>query len=193
MKKNTVSVGLIGFGTVGSGTVRILLDNSDVIGERSGFSIGIRKIADLDIIRDRGIELPAGVLTTDAASVINDPDIDIVVELIGGIHPAKEFILQAIRRGKHVVTANKALLATEGNELFAEAERAGVDIRFEASVAGGIPIIKILTEGLIANRIDAVYGIINGTANYIFTKMTDDKMEFGDAATARLCRSRSDI
>ncbi len=113
--------------------------------------------------------------------MINDPGIDIVVELMGGIHPAKEFMLKAIRNKKHVVTANKALLATEGNELFAEAERAGVEIGFEASVAGGIPIIKVIREGLIANRIIAVYGIINGTSNYIFTKMTDEKVEFSVA------------
>ncbi len=181
MKKNTVSVGIIGFGTVGSGTVRILLESAPILKERTGFDIDLKRIADLDVIRDRGISVPAGVLTTDAAAVINDPEIDIVVELMGGIHPAKEFILQAIRNKKHVVTANKALLATEGNELFAEAERCGVEIGFEASAAGGIPIIKVLREGLIANRIIAVYGIINGTSNYIFTKMTEEKVEFSVA------------
>ncbi len=181
MKKDTVSVGIIGFGTVGSGTARILLENAAVIRERTGIMIVLKRIADLDITRDRGISVPAGVLTTDAAAVINDPEIDVVIELMGGIHPAKEFILQAIRNRKHVVTANKALLATEGNELFAEAERAGVEIGFEASVAGGIPIIKVIREGLVANRIIAVYGIINGTSNYIFTKMTDEKVDFSTA------------
>ena len=181
MKKDTVSVGIIGFGTVGSGTARLLLENAAVIRERTGIIIALKRIADLDITRDRGISVPAGVLTTDAAAVINDPEIDVVIELMGGIHPAKEFILQAIRNRKHVVTANKALLATEGNELFAEAERAGVEIGFEASVAGGIPIIKVIREGLVANRIIAVYGIINGTSNYIFTKMTDEKVDFSTA------------
>ncbi len=181
MIKDTVSVGIIGFGTVGSGTARILLENAAVIRERTGIIIALKRIADLDITRDRGISVPEGVLTTDAAAVINDPEIDVVIELMGGIHPAKEFILQAIRNRKHVVTANKALLATEGNELFAEAERAGVEIGFEASVAGGIPIIKVIREGLVANRIIAVYGIINGTSNYIFTKMTDEKVDFSSA------------
>ncbi|MBF0505848.1 MAG: homoserine dehydrogenase [Nitrospirae bacterium] len=181
MKKNSVSVGIIGFGTVGSGTAHILITSADVIRERTGFAVELKRIADLDVTRDRGVKLPAGMLTTDPAAVIDDPDIDIVIELMGGIHPAKEFMIRAIRNGKHVVTANKALLATEGNELFAEAERAGVEIGFEASVAGGIPIIKVLREGLIANRIIAVYGIINGTSNYIFTKMSDEKVEFSEA------------
>ncbi len=181
IKQDTVSVGIIGFGTVGSGTTRILLENAAVIRERTGINIALKRIADLDITRDRGINVPSGVLTTDASSVINDPEIDVVIELMGGIHPAKEFILQAIRNRKHVVTANKALLATEGNELFAEAERAGVEIGFEASVAGGIPIIKVIREGLVSNRIIAVYGIINGTSNYILTKMTDEKVNFSTA------------
>jgi len=181
MKEDTVSVGIIGFGTVGSGTARILLENASVIRERTGLIISLKRIADLDITRDRGVIVPPGVMTTDAAEVINDPEIDIVIELIGGIHPAKEFMLQAIRNRKHVVTANKALLATEGNELFAEAEHAGVEIGFEAAVAGGIPIIKVIREGLVANRIIAVYGIINGTSNYIFTKMTDEKIDFSTA------------
>lgn len=181
MRNNTIYAGIIGFGTVGSGTARILLENASIIKERTGFAVELKRIADLDITRDRGIKVPSGVLTTDAAAVINDPEIDVVIELMGGIHPAKEFMLQAIRNKKHIVTANKALLATEGNELFAEAERAGVEIGFEAAVAGGIPIIKVIREGLIANRIIAVHGIINGTSNYIFTKMTDEKVEFSTA------------
>ena len=113
--------------------------------------------------------------------ILNDPDIDIVVELIGGIRPAKDFILKAIKNRKHVVTANKALLATDGNEIFTAAHEAGVEIGFEASVAGGIPIIKVIREGLVANRIKAIYGIINGTSNYILTKMTEENVEFSDA------------
>lgn len=176
-----INVGIIGFGTVGTGTAKILTGNRDILSQRIGFDINLKRIADLDIKKDRGIKLPEGTLITDADKILNDPEIDIVVELIGGIHPAKDFILKAIRNKKHVITANKALLATEGNEIFAEAEKYGVEIGFEASVAGGIPIIKVIREGLIANRIMAVYGIINGTSNYILTKMTDDRVEFSDA------------
>ena len=176
-----INVGIIGFGTVGTGTAKILLENKDVISQRTGFDINLKKIADLDIKKSRGIKLPEGILTTNADDILNDPEINIVIELIGGIHPAKELILKAIRNKKHVVTANKALIATEGNEILAEAEKHGVEIGFEASVAGGIPIIKIIKEGLVANRILAVYGIINGTSNYILTKMTDEGIEFSDA------------
>lgn len=181
MGKQRVFVGIIGFGTVGSGTARILLDNRKVLAGRAGFEIVLKRVADKDTIRDRGIKLPKGVLTENAEEIIQDPEIDIVVELIGGIHPAKDFILSAVRHKKHVVTANKALLATEGNEIFGKAERAGVEIGFEASVAGGIPIIKVLREGLVANNVVAIYGIINGTSNYILTKMTDEKVEFSGA------------
>lgn len=176
-----INVGIIGFGTVGAGTAKILLENKDVISQRIGFDINLKKIADLDIKKSRGIKLPEGILTTNADDILNDPEINIVIELIGGIHPAKELILKAIKNNKHVVTANKALIATEGNEILAEAEKHGVEIGFEASVAGGIPIIKIIKEGLVANRILAVYGIINGTSNYILTKMTDEGIEFSDA------------
>ncbi len=180
MSKKTINIGIIGFGTVGGGTAKILLENANIIKKRTGIDFVLKRIADLDITKDRGINIPDGALTTDAMSIINDPDIDVIVELIGGIHPAKEFILMAVNNKKHVVTANKALLATEGNELFAEAEKNGVGIGFEASVAGGIPIIKVLTEGLVANNILAVYGIINGTSNYILSKMTDEKADFSD-------------
>lgn len=181
MNKKNINVGIIGFGTVGTGTAKILLENSGLLKKRTGFDIVLKKIADLDIKKDRGIKVPDGVLTTDAKSLLNDPDIDIVVELIGGIHPAKDFMLQAIRNKKHVITANKALLATEGNDIFAEAEKQGVEVGFEASVAGGIPIIKVLREGLIANNMVAIYGIINGTSNYILTKMTEEGVEFSAA------------
>ena len=179
--KGSINVGIIGFGTVGTGTARILLKNHDIIFKRTGLDIRLKRIADLDIKRDRGLKVPEGVLTTDARDILEDKDIDIVVELIGGIHPAKEFILQAINNNKHVVTANKALLATEGNEIFLEAEGKGVFIGFEASVAGGIPIIKVMQEGLVANRILNIYGIINGTSNYILTKMTEEAKEFSVA------------
>jgi homoserine dehydrogenase len=181
MAKNRISVGIIGFGTVGSGTAKILLENSNILSQRTGFDIVLKKVADKDLRRERGITLPKGVLTPDAGDVLNDPDIDIVVELVGGVHPAKDFILEAIRKKKHVVTANKALLATEGNEIFGEAQKQGVEIGFEASVAGGIPIIKVIREGLVANNMIAIYGIINGTSNYILTRMTEEKVEFSDA------------
>ncbi|OGW41288.1 MAG: homoserine dehydrogenase [Nitrospirae bacterium RBG_13_39_12] len=176
-----INVGIIGFGTVGTGTVRILLENKEVLKERLGFEIKLRRIAVRNIRLQRGVKVPKGILTTDVDAVLNDPDIDIVAELIGGIRPAKDFMLKAIRNGKHVVTANKALLATEGNEIFFAAQKAGVEVGFEASVAGGIPIIKVIREGLVANRIKAVYGIINGTSNYILTKMTEENVEFSDA------------
>lgn len=180
MARDKVTVGIIGFGTVGTGAAKILLEKSSLIKKRIGIDFVLKRIADLDIKRDRGIKVPECVLTTDANLLINDPEIDIIVELIGGIRPAKDFIMQAIKNKKHIVTANKALLATEGNEIFAEAENNGVEVGFEASVAGGIPIIKVLREGLVANSIVAVYGIINGTSNYILTKMTDEKVEFSD-------------
>lgn len=176
-----INVGIIGFGIVGSGTAKILLENKDVLSERLGFELNLKRIADLDIVRDRGIRVPEGVLTTDVNHIFDDPDIQIVVELIGGINPAKKFILKAIEKGKHVVTANKALLATEGTDIFNAAREAGVEIGYEASVAGAIPIIKVMKESLIANRIQAIYGIINGTSNYILTKMTEENVEFSQA------------
>ena len=181
MKNKTIHVGLIGFGVVGSGTAKILLENSDILTERSGLKINLKKIADKDIVTDRGIKVPKRLLTTDVNTLFKDPDIEIIVELIGGIHPAKDFIVQAIQHGKHVVTANKALLATEGADIFRASRKAGVEVGFEAAVAGAIPIIKVMKEGLIANRIHAIYGIINGTSNYILTKMTNEEVEFIDA------------
>jgi homoserine dehydrogenase len=181
MERKRITVGIIGFGTVGTGTAKILLDKGTLLSGRTGFDIVLKKVADRDLQRDRGLVLPEGVLTADAGDVLNDPGIDIVVELVGGMHPAKDFILDAIRRKKHVVTANKALLATEGNEIFSQARTHGVEVGFEASVAGGIPIIKVIREGLVANSMVAIYGIINGTSNYILSKMTEEKVEFSDA------------
>jgi homoserine dehydrogenase len=176
-----VGIGIIGFGTVGSGTVKVLLDNSELIRQRLGFGLDLRYVADLDLKRDRGVALPEGVLINDAEKLISAPGINIVVELIGGTEAARDIILKAIRGKKHVVTANKALLATSGNEIFSEAEKHGVRVGFEASVAGGIPIIKVLREGLVANNIFSIYGIINGTANYILTSMTGEGREFKEA------------
>ncbi len=176
-----INVGILGFGTVGSGTVKILLKNRELIKKRTGIDINIKRIADIDLKRDRGVSLPEGILTDNALSVIDDPEIDIIVELIGGIKTAKEFIIRALKNKKHVVTANKALLAEEGDEIFEEARRNNVVLGFEASVAGGIPIIRVIKEGLVGDRIVSIYGIINGTSNYILTKMTEEKIPFNDA------------
>ena len=173
-----VKVGLIGFGTVGSGVVRVLQKNSGLIEKRLGSRIILKRIADVDIETDRGVNVRPGILTKKAEDVIGDPGIDIVMELIGGIEPAKSFILKAIRNRKHIVTANKALLALHGDEIFREANRFGVDVNFEASVGGGIPLIRSIKEGLAANRIQSIYGILNGTSNYILSKMTDEGRSF---------------
>jgi homoserine dehydrogenase len=176
-----VKVGLIGFGTVGAGTVEVLSNNRKLIEDRVGAAVALKRIADLDIQSDRGVKIDRGLLTTDAMEIINDPEIDVVVELIGGCDEAMEYILMAMERGKHVVTANKALIAQHGHQLFEAAERCGVDIAFEASVGGGIPIIRALREGLAANQIQAVLAILNGTSNYILTRMTEEGLSFADA------------
>lgn len=178
MKK--IHVGLLGFGTVGSGTAKILLENRDVIESRLGAFLKLKRIAVRDLETDRGVAVDKSILTTDANVVIDDPDIDIIVELIGGYEPAKSFILKAIKNGKHVVTANKALLAAHGDEIFSAASRKGVEVGFEASVGGGIPLIRSIKEGLVANRIESLFGILNGTANYILTKMTDEAIPFSE-------------
>ena len=174
----SVKVGLIGFGTIGRGLVQILQDNQDQVKNRLGASLEVVKIADLDITTDRGVKVDAGVLTTDAGEVLDHPDVDIVVELIGGYEPARSFILKAIQNKKHVVTANKALLAKHGEEVFAAAEEHNVSVGFEASVGGAIPIIRSIKEAFVANRIQAIEGIVNGTANYILSKMSDGGHDF---------------
>lgn len=171
--KDRIAVGLIGFGTVGTGVAKVLTANAGPIRRRLGVPLDLVKVADLDLTADRGITLPPGVLTANVREVIDDPGIDIVIELIGGYDPAKRFLLDAMAKGKHVVTANKALLAVHGEELYQAASRAGVDIGFEASVCGGIPILRALTEGLAANRVQSLYGIVNGTSNFILTRMTE--------------------
>ncbi len=175
-----VKVGLIGFGTVGSGVVKILQNNADLIARRVGRDVVLAKIADLDVTTDRGVTVPTGVLTTNVNDILDDPQIDIVVELIGGHEPAKRFILQALSSKKGVVTANKALLADHGEEVFEAAFNAQADLGFEASVGGGIPIIRSLTEGLAGNHLTSIMGIMNGTSNYILTRMTEEARDFGD-------------
>ncbi|MDR4474478.1 MAG: homoserine dehydrogenase [Nitrospira sp.] len=176
--KPEIGVGVIGFGTVGTGVARVLTENAELIRRRVGVPIKLVRIADLDITRDRGIAIPPGVLTTDIQQVLTDPRVDIVIELMGGYDVAKRVILDAVQRGKHVVTANKALLAVHGEEIFAAASRQGIDLGFEASVGGGIPVIRALTEGLAANNIQSIYGIINGTSNYILSRMTSEGQRF---------------
>lgn len=179
MKK--VNIGLIGFGTVGTGVVKALDRKSSFIKKKRGISVEIVRIADKDLRRKRPVEAPKKKLTTNANNVLNDPNIDIVVELIGGIHPAKEYVIKALKNRKHVVTANKALLADSGKDIFRIARKFGVTVRFEASVGGGIPVIKTLSEDFLANKVQAIYGIINGTSNYILTKMEEDSESFKGA------------
>jgi homoserine dehydrogenase len=178
MVKQRIGVGLIGLGTVGTGTAKILLQNAALIRRRVGVPVELVRIADLDVTTDRGLRLPPGMLTADVRQVLDDPSIDIVLELIGGYETAKRLILEAMAKGKQVVTANKALLAVHGEEIFEAAARHGVDLRFEASVGGGIPVIRALTEGLAANTVLSIYGIINGTSNYILSRMTREGQGF---------------
>ena len=176
----SINIGLLGFGTVGTGVVKILQQNSGVIEKRLGAKLNLKWIADLDIDRDRGVKVDKNILTKDANKVLNDPEVNIVIELIGGYEPAKSFILQALKNKKHVVTANKALLAKNGSEIFETASKNNVDIGFEASVGGGIPIIRAIKEGFTANNIQSVYGIVNGTCNYILSKMSDEGRPFNE-------------
>ena len=174
---NPVKVGILGLGTVGGGTINVLSRNAEEIARRAGREIKIVAAAAREV---KGCSTDGFTVTDDAFEVVNNPDVEIIVELIGGYDPAKELVLTAIRNGKHVVTANKALIAMYGNELFAEAQKHGVTIAFEAAVAGGIPIIKAIREGLAGNSIFWVAGIINGTGNFILTEMRDKGRDFAD-------------
>ena len=173
-----INVGLLGIGTVGGGTFEVLTRNQEEITRRAGRGIVIRTVADKDLKRARKLVGKAARITDEAFKVVSDPDIDIVIELIGGTRIARELVMAAIKNGKHVVTANKALLANYGNEIFAAARKHGVMVAFEAAVAGGIPIIKALREGLTANRIEWIAGIINGTSNFILSEMRDKGSSF---------------
>jgi homoserine dehydrogenase len=177
---SSVNVGIIGFGTVGAGTYEVLVNNRDIISNRVGADVLVRRIADVDVDSDRGVSVDRGVLTPDAMDVIEDPEIQVVVELMGGLETAKTYILKAMERGKHVVTANKALLAEHGREIYEKAEQCGVGLAFEASVGGGIPIIGALKRGLCANRIRTIMGILNGTSNYILTRMTREGLPYDE-------------
>ena len=175
---NEIGLGLLGFGTVGAGVVEALQRNVDLLAARTGVRLVLRGIADLDLERDRGVQVDRAILTRDAASVIQNPAVAIVIELIGGVGIARTLVEKALAAGKPVVTANKKLLAEHGATLFALADRQGVDLCFEASVGGGIPIIRALREGLIGNHIQGICGILNGTCNYILTRMEKEGLPF---------------
>jgi homoserine dehydrogenase len=173
-----VGVGLIGLGTIGTGVVKVLQRNAAVIEKRLGFPLRLVRVADLDTETDRGVDLGGIRFDSDTDALLRDPEVEIVVELIGGYDAARRLILRSIEAGKHVVTANKALLALHGAEIFAEASARGVDVAFEASVGGGIPILRSVREGLAANRIEGLYGILNGTTNYVLTEMEHTGEDF---------------
>ena len=173
-----ISIGLIGFGTIGAGVIKLLRENGELIRKRLGVGLVIKKIADIDITTPRPVAVDREILTTDVLEIFEDPDISIVIELVGGYTHARTIVLDAIRSGKHLVTANKALIATCGNEIFEAADNGKINIGFEASVGGTIPIIKTLKESLAGNNIDSIFGIMNGTCNYILTRMTSEGGEF---------------
>jgi len=173
-----INIGLIGLGNIGTGVIKLMEQNKDLIAKRLGVKLDIIKIADIDITTPRSVKINKNMLTTNAEEIIHNKNISLIIELMGGYEPARTFILEAIAQGKHVVTANKALLATHGNEIFKAAQKKNVDVGFEASVGGTIPIIKTLKESLIANSINSIYGIMNGTSNFILTKMTDEGKMF---------------
>lgn len=180
MSAKPLRVGLAGLGTVGGGTWAVLARNAEEIRRRAGRSIAITAVADLDAAKAQTLTKGAARFTADAMALAKDAEIDVVIELIGGYGFAKEFVLEAIRQGKHVVTANKSLLAIHGNEIFAAAQAKGVMVAYEAAVAGGIPIIKALREGLTANKIEWIAGIINGTTNFILSEMRDKGLAFSE-------------
>ena len=186
MAERGVRVGLIGLGTIGTGAVRLLQEQSASIDERLGFPLRLARIADIELERDRGLSLERYALTSDWHEIVDDPDIDIVIELIGGTGVARSVVLGALQAGKSVVTANKALLAQHGQEIYAVAEAQEADIAFEASVGGTIPVLRALREGLCADRLESVYGIVNGTCNFILSEME----EHGDAYESCLKRAQ---
>lgn len=176
-----ITIGLLGCGTVGTGVAELLVENQQLLADRLGTGLTLKYAADLDIEKDRGIAFAPGVLTTDAHKVVDDPQVDIIVELMGGTTFAKEMILRALANGKPVVTANKALLALDGEEVFRMAAQKGLDLAYEAAVGGCMPIIKSFRESLVGNRIRSFYGILNGTCNYILSKISADGSQFKDA------------
>lgn len=178
--RESIKIGIIGLGVVGSGTVRALLDNAGTIAQKVGAPLEIKRVAVRDLAKPRAVELPAGVVTTDISAVTDDPEIDIVCELAGGVEPAHTWVMRALTNGKSVVTANKEMMAKAGHDLLKTAEARKIDFLFEGSVAGGIPIIQPLKQALAGNKIIEIMGIVNGTTNYILTKMAREGADFGD-------------
>ncbi|MEX0791046.1 MAG: homoserine dehydrogenase [Actinomycetota bacterium] len=178
---DSISIGMLGCGIVGSAVARILDAHSEEIGERVGARLEIRRVAVRNVVKERDVPLASEIFTSDASDVVKDPDIQIVIEVMGGIEPTRTLLLDAMRSGKHVVSANKELIGSRGRELFDEAETNRVEFHFEASVAGGVPIIRPLQESLAGEKVERVMGILNGTTNYILTKMAEEDMEFDQA------------
>ena len=175
-----IKIGLLGFGTIGAGVAKLLKENAGLIEEKTGARISLKSIADLDITTDRGVSIEGINLTQNADAILTDPEISVVIELIGGYEPARSFVLKAIAHGKHVVTANKALLAVHGDEIYAAAKANCVEVLFEAAVGGGIPVLSAIKGNMAANRFSTVLGIVNGTCNYILTRMTQEGAAFAD-------------
>jgi homoserine dehydrogenase len=173
-----INIGLIGFGTIGCGVVKVLSEKSGKLAQVAGAELNLKWVCDIDLTRPREIQVDSTILTDDAYKVLNDPEVDIVIELMGGIHPALEFILTGLKNKKHIVTANKALLAEHNAEIFTAAAQVNRTVYFEGSVGGGIPIINAINVGLAANRINSVFGILNGTTNYILTRMTQEGADY---------------
>jgi len=180
MKKDKIKIGILGLGTVGSGVAKILEQNKANIQHKAGAEIQLSKVLVRDINRPRAVEIPSEIVTTNAQDIINNPEIDIVVEVMGGVEPARTYILEAINNGKSIVTANKELMAKHGKDILEAAKEKGVAVQFEASVGGGIPIIRPMKRCLAANDIEEIMGIINGTTNYILSKMTDEGLDFNE-------------
>jgi len=181
MSKDKVKAGLIGFGTIGTGVVKLFKNSAALINRKAGVAVELKTICDLDTERDRGVDLGNTALTSNVDDILNDPEIDIVIELIGGYKHALDFVMAAMEKGKSIVTANKAMISRYWEKLEEAAARYNVDIMAEASVAGGIPVLRSIDKGLAANRIERIMGILNGTCNYVLTKMSRDKMNFDDA------------
>lgn len=178
---NKINIGLIGFGKIGTGVVKILNERKAFLKQKIGVELTLKKICDKNLSYKRQAKINPAILTKNVRDILDDPQIDIIIELVGGINPAKDFIIEALRKSKHVVTANKALLALHGKEILDVARSVNKNVYFEASVGGGIPIIKILKEGLVANKFLGIYGIVNGTCNYILSKMSVDGLTFAES------------
>ena len=179
--KSVIQIGMIGFGNVGQGVYRLLEKNRSLIESKIGAQMRIKRIVVRDLAKPRDVSVPEGMLTTNFDDILNDPEIDIVLELMGGYEPTRTYLLEAMRKGKHIVTANKAVLSMHWDEIIQTAQQQKVDIYFEAAVCGGIPVVQAINDGLAANNITSIYGIVNGTTNFILQKMTEEKKSYKEA------------